>query len=110
MHCWVLLSFESLSASICSLNTLFISYLKNAFSPPTPPEKYIKQDTLKHCSLPGSRKTKKNLQNSKKQKPFAGLQIKPRKLLNLNPKIKNEAAPISGRQQQDWSKCKEMEN
>lgn len=57
-----------------------------------------------------TRKTKKNLQNSKKQKPFAGLQIKPRKLLNLNPKIKNEAAPISGRQQQDWSKCKEMEN
>lgn len=28
MHCWVLLSFESLSARICSLNTLFI---------PTPP-------------------------------------------------------------------------
>ena len=27
MHCWVLLSLESLSASICSLNTLFIEIL-----------------------------------------------------------------------------------
>uniref|UniRef100_A0A2P2KHY3 UPF0400 protein C337.03 isoform X2 n=1 Tax=Rhizophora mucronata TaxID=61149 RepID=A0A2P2KHY3_RHIMU len=25
IHCWVLLSLESLSASICSLNTLFIA-------------------------------------------------------------------------------------
>ncbi|PON65269.1 LOW QUALITY PROTEIN: hypothetical protein PanWU01x14_117860 [Parasponia andersonii] len=48
IHCWVLLSLDSLSASIASLNTLFIPPQQRSFTPQNPkPHLNLTENSLK---------------------------------------------------------------
>lgn len=84
MHCWVLLSLESLSARICSLKTLFIPPQPNAPLTPSPPTENNLRKTLNYFN---HEKFSKRAQTQNLRCP-ACIQARWSKFWALNPKTR----------------------